>query len=99
MGHPVLGWGVRRERSVGKGFPSEDGKCQRRRPRPCAGAPQSSGSWKPRRVQPDIELGLPTRHHPGTMTIPNIITIARLVMVPIVIVMIMQERWAAAFIL
>ncbi|MEZ0170267.1 CDP-alcohol phosphatidyltransferase family protein [Microvirga sp. TS319] len=33
------------------------------------------------------------------MTIPNIITIARLVMVPIVIVMIMQERWAAAFIL
>lgn len=33
------------------------------------------------------------------MTIPNIITIARLILVPIVIVMIMQERWAAAFIL
>jgi len=33
------------------------------------------------------------------MTIPNLITIARLIMVPIVIVMIMQERWAAAFIL
>lgn len=33
------------------------------------------------------------------MTIPNIITIARLIMVPIVIVMIMQQRWAAAFIL
>jgi cardiolipin synthase (CMP-forming) len=33
------------------------------------------------------------------MTIPNLITIARLIMVPIVIVMIMQQRWAAAFIL
>lgn len=33
------------------------------------------------------------------MTIPNIITIARLILVPIVIVMIMQERWASAFIL
>lgn len=33
------------------------------------------------------------------MTIPNIITIARLIMVPIVIVMIMQHRWAAAFVL
>lgn len=33
------------------------------------------------------------------MTIPNIITIARLILVPIVIVMIMQERWATAFIL
>ena len=40
-----------------------------------------------------------TRHHHGTMTIPNLITIARLIMVPIVIVMIMQQRWAAAFIL
>ncbi|MBF9232353.1 CDP-alcohol phosphatidyltransferase family protein [Microvirga alba] len=33
------------------------------------------------------------------MTIPNLITIARLILVPIVIVMIMQQRWAAAFIL
>jgi cardiolipin synthase (CMP-forming) len=33
------------------------------------------------------------------MTIPNLITIARLIMVPIVIVMIMQQRWTAAFIL
>lgn len=33
------------------------------------------------------------------MTIPNFITIARLIIVPIVIVMIMQQRWAAAFIL
>lgn len=33
------------------------------------------------------------------MTIPNLITIARLIMVPIVIVMIMQQRWAAAFVL
>jgi cardiolipin synthase len=33
------------------------------------------------------------------MTIPNLITIGRLIIVPFVIVMIMQERWAAAFIL
>lgn len=33
------------------------------------------------------------------MTIPNLITIARLVIVPIVIVMIMQGRWPAAFVL
>lgn len=33
------------------------------------------------------------------MTIPNIITIGRLIIVPIVIVMIMQQRWVAAFIL
>ena len=33
------------------------------------------------------------------MTIPNLITIARLIMVPIVIVMIMQQRWGAAFVL
>lgn len=46
-----------------------------------------------------VELRPPTRHHRGTMTIPNLITIARLIMVPIVIVMIMQQRWAAAFIL
>ena len=31
------------------------------------------------------------------MTIPNIITIGRLIIVPIVIVMIMQQRWVAAF--
>ncbi|WP_114945925.1 CDP-alcohol phosphatidyltransferase family protein [Microvirga calopogonii] len=31
------------------------------------------------------------------MTIPNIITIGRLIIVPIVIVMIMQQRWATAF--
>ncbi|WP_262027190.1 CDP-alcohol phosphatidyltransferase family protein [Microvirga sp. Mcv34] len=31
------------------------------------------------------------------MTIPNIITIGRLILVPIVIVMIMQQRWAMAF--
>ncbi|KAB0269504.1 CDP-alcohol phosphatidyltransferase family protein [Microvirga brassicacearum] len=31
------------------------------------------------------------------MTIPNLITIARLIMVPIVIVMILQGRWVAAF--
>jgi len=31
------------------------------------------------------------------MTIPNIITIGRLIIVPIVIVMIMQQRWAMAF--
>jgi cardiolipin synthase len=47
----------------------------------------------------DVELCPPTGHHLGTMTIPNLITIARLIMVPIVIVMIMQQRWAAAFIL
>jgi cardiolipin synthase len=33
------------------------------------------------------------------MTIPNLITIARLIIVPIVIVMIMQGRWPAAFVL
>lgn len=33
------------------------------------------------------------------MTIPNIITIGRLIIVPFVIMMIMQERWAAAFVL
>ena len=33
------------------------------------------------------------------MTIPNLITIARLIIVPVVIVMIMQGRWPAAFIL
>src|SRR5215217_5163553 len=32
------------------------------------------------------------------MTIPNLITIARLVMVPLVIVMIGQGRWMAAFV-
>jgi cardiolipin synthase len=31
------------------------------------------------------------------MTIPNIITIGRLIIVPIVIVMIMQQRWTVAF--
>jgi cardiolipin synthase (CMP-forming) len=31
------------------------------------------------------------------MTIPNLITIGRLIIVPLVIVMIMQERWQAAF--
>ena len=31
------------------------------------------------------------------MTIPNIITIGRLILVPIVIVMIMRQRWAMAF--
>lgn len=33
----------------------------------------------------------------GPMTIPNLITIARLIAVPILIVMIMQQRWMAAF--
>jgi cardiolipin synthase (CMP-forming) len=33
------------------------------------------------------------------MTIPNIITIGRLILVPFVIMMIMQERWGAAFVL
>jgi cardiolipin synthase (CMP-forming) len=33
------------------------------------------------------------------MTIPNIITIGRLIIVPFVIVMIMQQRWSTAFIL
>jgi cardiolipin synthase len=33
------------------------------------------------------------------MTIPNIITIGRLIIVPFVIVMIMQERWGTAFVL
>ncbi|NIX77219.1 CDP-alcohol phosphatidyltransferase family protein [Microvirga terricola] len=33
------------------------------------------------------------------MTIPNFITIARLIIVPLVIVMIMQQRWETAFIL
>jgi cardiolipin synthase len=33
------------------------------------------------------------------MTIPNLITIARLIMVPLVIVMIGQERWGLAFVL
>src|ERR671910_3786040 len=33
------------------------------------------------------------------MTIPNLITIFRLILVPIVIVMIMQGRWATAFVL
>jgi cardiolipin synthase (CMP-forming) len=33
------------------------------------------------------------------MTIPNLITIARLIIVPIVIWMIMQQRWGTAFIL
>jgi cardiolipin synthase (CMP-forming) len=33
------------------------------------------------------------------MTLPNLITIVRLVMVPLIVVMIGQERWAAAFVL
>ncbi|MCB5177027.1 MULTISPECIES: CDP-alcohol phosphatidyltransferase family protein [Microvirga] len=33
------------------------------------------------------------------MTIPNLITIGRLIIVPFVIVMIMQERWGTAFVL
>jgi cardiolipin synthase (CMP-forming) len=33
------------------------------------------------------------------MTIPNLITVFRLILVPIVIVMIMQGRWATAFVL
>ena len=33
------------------------------------------------------------------MTIPNLITIARLIIVPFVIVMIMQQRWSTAFVL
>ena len=33
------------------------------------------------------------------MTIPNLITIARLLIVPVVIVMILQGRWPAAFVL
>jgi cardiolipin synthase len=33
------------------------------------------------------------------MTVPNIITIARLLMVPVLIVMILQERWFAAFLI
>jgi cardiolipin synthase len=33
------------------------------------------------------------------MTIPNIITIGRLILVPVVIVMIMQQRWGTAFVL
>ncbi|GEO14468.1 CDP-alcohol phosphatidyltransferase family protein [Microvirga aerophila] len=33
------------------------------------------------------------------MTIPNIITIGRLILVPFVIMMIMQERWGTAFVL
>jgi cardiolipin synthase (CMP-forming) len=33
------------------------------------------------------------------MTIPNIITIGRLIIVPFVIMMIMQERWGTAFVL
>jgi cardiolipin synthase len=33
------------------------------------------------------------------MTIPNLITIGRLIIVPLVIVMIMQGRWAGAFVL
>ncbi len=33
------------------------------------------------------------------MTIPNLITVFRLILVPVVIVMIMQGRWPAAFIL
>jgi cardiolipin synthase len=33
------------------------------------------------------------------MTIPNLITIGRLIIVPVVIVMIMQGRWPAAFVL
>jgi cardiolipin synthase len=50
------------------------------------------------RIDCQVAAAAASRHH-GLMTIPNIITIARLIMVPIVIVMIMQERWAAAFIL
>jgi len=33
----------------------------------------------------------------STMTIPNLITIARLIIVPVLIVMIMQGRWGTAF--
>ncbi len=33
------------------------------------------------------------------MTIPNLITIARLIMVPLIVVMIGQERWGLAFLL
>jgi cardiolipin synthase len=33
----------------------------------------------------------------GSMTIPNIITVARLILVPVIVLMIVQERWMAAF--
>jgi cardiolipin synthase (CMP-forming) len=33
------------------------------------------------------------------MTIPNLITVARLILVPVVILMILRERWMAAFVL
>src|SRR5215210_6171829 len=36
---------------------------------------------------------------PASMTVPNLITIARLIMVPLVIVMIGQGRWMTAFVL
>src|SRR5688500_14493920 len=39
------------------------------------------------------------RNCAGRMTIPNLITIARLIMVPLVIVMIGQGQWMTAFVL
>ena len=44
-----------------------------------------------------ISAGLAHRKAPVDMTIPNLITIARLIMVPLVVVMIIHGRWLAAF--
>jgi cardiolipin synthase len=44
-----------------------------------------------------MSAGLVRRWVPADMTIPNLITIARLILVPLVVVMIIQGRWMAAF--
>jgi cardiolipin synthase len=44
-----------------------------------------------------MSAGLVRRWVPAEMTIPNLITIARLIAVPLVVVMIGQGRWVAAF--
>lgn len=46
-----------------------------------------------------MSAGLVRRWGPADMTIPNLITIARLVVVPLVVVMIIQGRWVSAFML
>ena len=44
-----------------------------------------------------MSAGLVRRWVPAGMTIPNLITIARLLLVPLLVVMIGQQRWGLAF--
>lgn len=50
-------------------------------------------------MPPELKSGLPDSADAGAMTLPNLITIARLVMVPLVVVTIGQGLWTLAFVL